>query len=219
MSTGRASVQWWLEEGFPALADLIGRELAAYDSLRRESSLPALSLARSASGAHDSGPTIASVIDGDGWSGPIAVMREGKLEPFSPDGQSGRNSEPAVFEQAVFSYLFDHREVLGVRAVVRAKALRVDGLVELDDGRRIAIEVKYRLNWANATQALRQIEWFHNAPGCRLAKWRTRVFRRVLRRLGAPYLEDRPERSSGVAAFLTRKLRPRGRTTGYLSEL
>ncbi len=37
MSAGHASVQWWLENGFPAIRELIDRELSEYDSLRRES--------------------------------------------------------------------------------------------------------------------------------------------------------------------------------------
>ncbi len=123
-----------------------------------------MSPARSKDGGSDGGKTIAAVIDSDGWSGPTAATRSGELEPFSPNDLSGRNNEPAVFEHAVFGYLFDHKGQLSIRAVLRARALRVDGLVELDDGRRIAVEVKYRLNWAKATQALRQIEWFHEHP-------------------------------------------------------
>lgn len=37
MSTGHASITWWLERGFPAIAKLIARELDTYDSWREAS--------------------------------------------------------------------------------------------------------------------------------------------------------------------------------------
>jgi hypothetical protein len=59
------------------------------------------------------------------------------------------------YESAVFNFLLANKELLGIKAVMRFTALLVDGAVELIDGRRLTVEVKFRMNWEKACQA----EW------------------------------------------------------------
>lgn len=69
-------------------------------------------------------------------------------------------SAPAAFERATLNFLAEHREALGIRSVWRYKNARIDALVELTDGRRLAVEVKFRMNWEKACQACAQVGWF-----------------------------------------------------------
>jgi len=64
------------------------------------------------------------------------------------------------FEAAVLTYLWANKKSLGVRRVERFTNLLVDGGVELNDGRRLTIEVKYRMNWEKACQAEYQFRNF-----------------------------------------------------------
>src|SRR5580765_6433056 len=59
------------------------------------------------------------------------------------------------YEVEVFNFLLANRQQLGIKAVMRFAALRMDGAVELVDGNRLAIEIKFRMNWLKACQA----EW------------------------------------------------------------
>src|SRR5260221_4242239 len=67
------------------------------------------------------------------------------------------NTEKAhgQYETDVFNFLLANKEPLGIKAVMRFTALLVDGAVELFDGRRFTVEVKFRMNWEKACQA----EW------------------------------------------------------------
>jgi hypothetical protein len=47
----------------------------------------------------------------------------------------------------------EKKEALGVETVFRFKHLFVDGEILLTDGRRLAVEVKLRMNWTKALQA------------------------------------------------------------------
>jgi hypothetical protein len=67
---------------------------------------------------------------------------------------------PHAFEIAVFNFLLAYRKPLGISAVWRCRNVRIDGLVELDDERRIALEIKYRMNWEKACQACAQFGWY-----------------------------------------------------------
>lgn len=64
------------------------------------------------------------------------------------------------YEAAVFNFLLDYREVLGIKSVSKYTALLVDGAVELIDGRRLTIEIKFRMNWTKACQAEYQFRNF-----------------------------------------------------------
>lgn len=59
------------------------------------------------------------------------------------------------YEADVFNFLLAKKETLGIKEVMKFSALRMDGAVELIDGKRWAIEVKLRMNWLKACQA----EW------------------------------------------------------------
>jgi hypothetical protein len=68
----------------------------------------------------------------------------------------------AAYERNVFNALLLDRSMLGLKQVNRCRNVRIDGLLELEDGRRLALEVKYRMNWPKACQACAQIAWFKN---------------------------------------------------------
>ena len=54
--------------------------------------------------------------------------------------------------------------MLGIKQVNQCRNVRIDGLLELKDGRKLALEIKYRMNWPKACQACAQISWFKNYP-------------------------------------------------------
>jgi len=60
---------------------------------------------------------------------------------------------PRKFECEVFNYLLENKDALGVETVFRFKNLFVDGAILLTDNRRLAVEVKLRMNWSKALQA------------------------------------------------------------------
>jgi hypothetical protein len=61
--------------------------------------------------------------------------------------------EHCVYEAEVFNYLVTNKVSLGIKTVMRFSCLLVEGAVDLTDGRRLTIEVKYRMNWGKACQA------------------------------------------------------------------
>lgn len=79
--------------------------------------------------------------------------------PLAPKGNAA-----TVFEIAVFNALLRERSILGIKQVSRCRNVRIDGLLELDGGQRLAVEVKYRMNWEKACQACAQVIWFNNYP-------------------------------------------------------
>src|SRR4051812_32685725 len=58
-----------------------------------------------------------------------------------------------AYEAEVFNYLLANREPLGIKKVFQFKNLWVDGAVELSNNRRLALEIKFRMNWLKACQA------------------------------------------------------------------
>jgi len=52
-----------------------------------------------------------------------------------------------------FNFLLANKVSLGIKAVLKFTALLLDGAVELVDGRRLAVEIKYRMNWEKACVA------------------------------------------------------------------
>jgi hypothetical protein len=76
-----------------------------------------------------------------------------KMEPLSGRIHVKSEKPHAKYEVEVFNFLFDNREALGIKSVVKFKALLLDGAVELSDGKRLAIEIKFRMNWLKACQA------------------------------------------------------------------
>jgi hypothetical protein len=79
---------------------------------------------------------------------PTTVTLSGPIQP---------NTEKAhgQYEADVFNFLLANKEPLGIRVVMKFTALLLDGAVELIDGRRVTVEVKFRMNWEKACQA----EW------------------------------------------------------------
>jgi hypothetical protein len=73
---------------------------------------------------------------------------------------TGFEKPPRAFEIAVFNFFVKHKKPLGVSAVWQCRNVRIDGLLDLDDGRRIALEIKYRMNWEKACQACAQFGWY-----------------------------------------------------------
>jgi hypothetical protein len=69
-----------------------------------------------------------------------------------PIPAKGTETAPHAFEIAVFNFLLAQKQSLGISAVWRCRNVRVDGLLDLDDGRRIALEIKYAMNWEKACQ-------------------------------------------------------------------
>lgn len=75
------------------------------------------------------------------------------------------NTEKAhgQYEAEVFNFLLVNKEPLGIKAVMKFTALLLDGAVELVDGRRLAVEIKFRMNWEKACVAGWQFRTFlHN---------------------------------------------------------
>jgi hypothetical protein len=72
----------------------------------------------------------------------------------------GSKTVPAQFEDDVFNFLLAHKEELGISELVRFTSSSVDGAIQLHDGRRLALEIKYRMNWQKACQAGWQISQF-----------------------------------------------------------
>jgi hypothetical protein len=60
---------------------------------------------------------------------------------------------PRKFECDVFNFLLERKDALGIETVFKFTNLFVDGAVQLGDGRRLAVEVKLRMNWTKALQA------------------------------------------------------------------
>jgi hypothetical protein len=72
----------------------------------------------------------------------------------------GTESGPHAFEIEVFNYLLANNQALGASDVWRCRNVRIDGLIDLVDGRRVAVEIKYRMNWEKACQACAQFGWY-----------------------------------------------------------
>ena len=66
------------------------------------------------------------------------------------------NRKPySIYEEAVFNFLLGNSVALGIANVLRFKGLLADGAIDLTNGDRIVVEIKYRMNWMKACQA----EW------------------------------------------------------------
>jgi hypothetical protein len=61
----------------------------------------------------------------------------------------------AVYERDVFNFLLASRIELGIASVHGYRGYLADGAIDLTNGGRILVEIKYRMNWMKACQA----EW------------------------------------------------------------
>jgi hypothetical protein len=80
---------------------------------------------------------------------PLNAAREVLEVPL----QTTSASEPKLYEAEVYNYLITHKDVLGIRNVIRLKNASADGEMELLDGSRVLVEIKYRMDWEKACQA------------------------------------------------------------------
>ena len=83
-----------------------------------------------------------------------------RVELLSAPVQVKSQKPPRQYEAAVFNFLLANKEVLGIKRVMRFKALLVDGAIELLDGKRLTLEIKFRMNWEKACQAECQFRSF-----------------------------------------------------------
>jgi hypothetical protein len=86
-------------------------------------------------------------------------LKPGTLDEISAALPRG-GKRAADYEAEVFNFLHANREELGIAAVKRGKNVLVDGSVELQDGRRLALEIKLVMNWEKACQAQWQFTTF-----------------------------------------------------------
>lgn len=83
-----------------------------------------------------------------------------KVEDLSAPIQWNGKKPHGQYQAEVFNFLLANKDALGIRTVMKFTALLVDGAVELMDGKRLTVEVKFRMNWAKACQAEWQFRTF-----------------------------------------------------------
>ena len=95
---------------------------------------------------------------------PARVVKPRLVRLDGPLAATAGTTSPASYEASVFNFLYAHKHELGIRDVWKCRAVRIDGLLDLDDGQRVVLEVKYRMNWEKACQACAQFSWFLRHP-------------------------------------------------------
>jgi len=75
------------------------------------------------------------------------------VKPLSAPIQAKSDKPPDKYEAEVFNFLLANKDALGIKSVMKFTALRVDGAIELLDGRRLTLEIKFRMNWEKACVA------------------------------------------------------------------
>lgn len=83
-----------------------------------------------------------------------------KTEVLSARNQRKDQKPHSQYESDVFDFLWANKEALGIKSVMKFTARILDGAVELMDGRRLTVEVKFRMNWEKACQAEWQFRTF-----------------------------------------------------------
>jgi len=68
--------------------------------------------------------------------------------------------EDYKFPQEVLNYFLKNKNTLGVNKIYRLKNSIIDGLLELNTGKVILLEIKYVLNWTKCCQARLQFQRF-----------------------------------------------------------
>ena len=92
--------------------------------------------------------------------GPIKSKEPKSIEIKVPLCLDHLRSKPIKFERKVFNYLFENRDKLGISRIFQLKNSRADGLLELNSGEMVLLEIKYALGWAKCCQARIQFQWF-----------------------------------------------------------
>ena len=80
----------------------------------------------------------------------------------APIPGTGAETAPRAFEIDVLNFLLAQKQPLGITDLWQCRNVRIDALLDLDDGRRVALEIKYRMNWEKACQACSQLAWYRN---------------------------------------------------------
>jgi len=83
-----------------------------------------------------------------------------KFVTLSSPIEPSTEREHGKYEADVFNFLVANRGPLGIKAVMKFTALMVDGAVELIDGRRFTVEIKFQMGWLKACQAEWQFRTF-----------------------------------------------------------
>lgn len=109
---------------------------------------------------------IADIIDAP-KSGPGIKRRLPRLVELMAPPPEVATKPPADYGRRVFTHLVEDRAALGITRVYRAHNLLVDGGVVLTDGRFMAAEIKYRMNWPRACQAGWQFSEFARSAEAR----------------------------------------------------
>lgn len=68
--------------------------------------------------------------------------------------------EDYKFEKRVFIHLFEKRDDLGIKKIYELQNMRVDGLLRLDNGKIVLLEIKYALNWQTCSNARVEVQTF-----------------------------------------------------------
>jgi len=64
------------------------------------------------------------------------------------------------FEITVFNYLLEQKSILEINKIYKLKSSSADGILELEDGQTVLLEIKYALGWAKCCQARIQFQRF-----------------------------------------------------------
>jgi hypothetical protein len=68
----------------------------------------------------------------------VAISQELAVKDYKPTKR---------FEVDVLNYLFENKASLGIETLWKFTAGLIDGAIVLDDGRLVALEMKYAMNW------------------------------------------------------------------------
>jgi hypothetical protein len=89
---------------------------------------------------------------------------EATITVLSAPTSSNSTKAWGAYEDEVFNFLLANCEPLGLANILTFRSLLMDGAVEFADGRRLALEIKYRMNWEKACQAEWQFRNFLKRP-------------------------------------------------------
>jgi len=85
---------------------------------------------------------------------------ERRMEEFNIPVSSEHPKVYIEFERKLFNYLFENKDELGISKVYRLRSSGTDGLLELNGGETVLLEIKYALGWAKCCQARIQFQRF-----------------------------------------------------------
>jgi hypothetical protein len=87
-----------------------------------------------------------------------------RIDTLSAPIQAKSEKEFDLYEAAVFNFFVVNKDNLAIKKVLKFTALVVDGAVELQDGKRLTVEIKYQMGWEKACQAEWQFRTFLKRP-------------------------------------------------------